>query len=158
MDWEPTNDQFLLLVMCVCVQSLSCVQLFAAPWTMTHQSPLSMEFSRQEYGNNGVGCHFLLQGIFLTQGSNSYLLYLLHWQEGSLLLSHMGSLFFSFRCGLFQILKLKYLLDYDSPELSSRLKLWNSQDGEISLSSLGLPQCRSISTPHRAGKSPLLRN
>ena len=27
-----------------------------------------MEFSRQEY--TGVGCHFLLQGIFLTQGSN----------------------------------------------------------------------------------------
>ena len=135
----------------------SVVSNSAAPWTMTHQSPLSMEFSRQEYGNNGVGCHFLLQGIFLTQGSNSCLLYLLHWQEGSLLLSHMGSLFFSFRCGLFQMLTLKYLLDHDSPELSSRLKSWNSQDGEISLSSLGLPQCGSISPPHRAGKSPLLR-
>ena len=31
--------------------------------------------------NTGVGCHFLLQGIFLTQGSN---LHLLHWQVGSL--------------------------------------------------------------------------
>ena len=30
--------------------------------------------------NTGVGCHFLLQGIFLTQGSNPRLLYLLHWQ------------------------------------------------------------------------------
>ena len=29
--------------------SLSPVQLFAAPWTVTHQAPLSMEFSRQEY-------------------------------------------------------------------------------------------------------------
>ena len=28
---------------------LSHVQLFAAPWTATHQAPLSMEFSRQEY-------------------------------------------------------------------------------------------------------------
>ena len=28
----------------------------------------------------GVGCHFLLQGIFLAQGSNSRLLCLLHWQ------------------------------------------------------------------------------
>ena len=28
---------------------LSCVQLFAAPWTVTCQAPLSMEFSRQEY-------------------------------------------------------------------------------------------------------------
>ena len=30
--------------------------------------------------NTGVGCHFLLQGIFLTQGSNPHLLCLLHWQ------------------------------------------------------------------------------
>ena len=27
-----------------------------------------------------MGCHFLLQGIFLTQGSNPPLLCLLHWQ------------------------------------------------------------------------------
>ena len=31
-----------------------------------------------------LGCHFLLQGIFPSQGSNSRLLYLLHWQEDSL--------------------------------------------------------------------------
>ena len=29
--------------------SLSCVQLFATPWTATHQAPLSMGFFRQEY-------------------------------------------------------------------------------------------------------------
>ena len=34
--------------------------------------------------NTGAGCHFLLQGNFLTQGSNPGLLYLLHWQAGSL--------------------------------------------------------------------------
>ena len=28
----------------------------------------------------GVGCHAVLQGIFLTQGSNWHLLFLLHWQ------------------------------------------------------------------------------
>ena len=33
--------------------------------------------------NTGVGCHFLLQGIFLTQGPNPSLL---HWQADSLLL------------------------------------------------------------------------
>ena len=32
----------------------------------------------------GAGCHFLLQGILLTQGSNSGLLCLLHWQADSL--------------------------------------------------------------------------
>ena len=31
------------------VSSLSCVQLFATPWTVAGQAPLSMEFSRQEY-------------------------------------------------------------------------------------------------------------
>ena len=30
-------------------QSLSRVQLFATPWTVAHQTPLPMEFSRQEY-------------------------------------------------------------------------------------------------------------
>ena len=33
----------------VCVKSLSHVQLFATPWTIAHQTPLSMGFSRQEY-------------------------------------------------------------------------------------------------------------
>ena len=32
-------------------QSLSCVQLFATPWTIANQTPLSMEFSRKEYQN-----------------------------------------------------------------------------------------------------------
>ena len=31
------------------VKSFSRVQLFAAPWTVAHQAPLSLEFSRQEY-------------------------------------------------------------------------------------------------------------
>ena len=31
--------------MCV----LSCVRLFVTPWTVAHQAPLSMGFSRQEY-------------------------------------------------------------------------------------------------------------
>ena len=34
--------------------------------------------------STGVGCHALLQGIFLTQGSNLCFLHLLHWQAGSL--------------------------------------------------------------------------
>ena len=31
------------------VKSLSCVWLFATPWTIAYKAPLSMEFSRQEY-------------------------------------------------------------------------------------------------------------
>ena len=41
--------------------------------------------------NIGVGCHFLLQGIFPTQGSNLRLLCLLHWQADSLPLHHLES-------------------------------------------------------------------
>ena len=66
---------------------LSRIQLFATPLTGAHQSPLSLGFSRQEYWN---GLPFLLQGIFLTQGSNPRLLGLLHWQEDSLPLEPSG--------------------------------------------------------------------
>ena len=69
----------------VVVQSLSHIQLFATPWTVAYQAPLSMEFPRQEYG---VSCHFLLQGIFPAQGSNPCLL---HWQTDLLPMSHQGS-------------------------------------------------------------------
>ena len=37
-----------------------------------------------------VGCHFLLQGIFLSQGLNPCLLHLLHWQADSLPLYHLA--------------------------------------------------------------------
>ena len=40
--------------------------------------------------NTGMGYHFLLLGIFPTQGLN---LYFLHWQADFLLLSHPGRLF-----------------------------------------------------------------
>ena len=39
--------------------------------------------------NTRVGCHFLLQGIFLNQGLNPHLTHLLNWQEDSLSLSHL---------------------------------------------------------------------
>ena len=35
--------------MSLSVRALSRVQLFATPWTVAHQAPLSMGFSRQEY-------------------------------------------------------------------------------------------------------------
>ena len=41
--------------------------------------------------NVGMGCHFLLQGIFPNQGPNLCLFCLLHWQEDSLPLHNLGS-------------------------------------------------------------------
>ena len=43
-----------LAIVHVC-QSLGCVQPFATPWTVAHQAPLSMEFSRQEFWS-GLPC------------------------------------------------------------------------------------------------------
>ena len=45
------------------LKSLSGVRLFAAPWTIAHQAPLSMGFPRQEKIS-------LLQEIFPTQVSH----------------------------------------------------------------------------------------
>ena len=66
-------------------KSLSHVRLFATPWIVAHQAPLSMEFSRQEHWSV---CHSLLWGIFLTQGSNPVLL---HFRQICYHLSHQGS-------------------------------------------------------------------
>ena len=55
----------------VAVPSSSVLSDFVNPRTVACQAPLSMGFSRQPKGR-GVGCHFLLLGIFLTQGSNPY--------------------------------------------------------------------------------------
>ena len=60
---------------------------FVTPWTVAHQVPLSVGFSRQEYWR---GYHAFLQGIFLVQGSNQHLLCLLHRQAGSLPLAPPG--------------------------------------------------------------------
>ena len=72
---------------------LSCfshVQLFATPWTVATRLLSSWDSPGK---NTGVGCHALLQGIFLTQGSNSHLLHLLHWQLSSLPLAAPGQLY-----------------------------------------------------------------
>ena len=70
---------------CVHAQWLSPVQLhglqparFLCSWNLPGK-------------NTGVGCHFLFQGIFPTQGSNLRLLGLLHWQADSLLLQRLRS-------------------------------------------------------------------
>ena len=49
------------------MKSLSRVWLFAIQWTVVHQAPLSMGFSRQEYWG---GLPFPSPGIFPTQGLN----------------------------------------------------------------------------------------
>ena len=50
-----------------CAKLLWLCPTFETLWTLACQTPLSMEFSSK---NTGVGCHVLLQGIFLIQGLN----------------------------------------------------------------------------------------
>ena len=85
--WERLHWLSFSALVYMCAQSFSQVWLFAIAWTIAHQASLSIGFSKQEYWSC---CHFLPQGIFLTQGSNLHLFYLLHWQADSLPLAPPG--------------------------------------------------------------------
>ena len=52
-------------LMCVCIQLLSYI--FALPWTVATRLLCPWDFPGK---NTAVGCHFLLQGIILIQGTN----------------------------------------------------------------------------------------
>ena len=91
---------------------LSCfsrIWLFATLWTVACQVSLSTEFFRQEYWR---GCHALLQGIFLTQGSNLCLLHLLHWEAGPLRLAPPGKPVLGNRREYFSLEYRKYMGSY----------------------------------------------
>ena len=61
---------FLVSSYSLCV--LTHVQVFAAPWTVAHRLFCPWGFPGKY---TGVGCHFLLQGIFLKQGLNPQILH-----------------------------------------------------------------------------------
>ena len=73
-------------------QLLSYVQLFAIPWTVAHQAPLSVKFSRQEY-RSGQPCPS--PGDLPNSGikPRSQSPEVLHWQADCLSLSRLGTPF-----------------------------------------------------------------
>ena len=87
-----------LCVQLLCVQWLSCVQLFVTPWIVTHQAPLSVGLfqarilewkeKKKEYWS---GLPFPPPRDLPNSGSNLCLLYLLHFLADSLPLSHLGA-------------------------------------------------------------------
>ena len=91
-----SSTEFYMSILCVCSVVSNCewppglqpARLFC-PW----DSPGK---------NNPVGCHFLLQRIFLTQESNSRLLCLLHWQVDSFTTTLPGKSNVNFKYSLFQ--------------------------------------------------------
>ena len=85
-----TPHYLVCVCVCVCVvRACACchVWLFVTSWTsLLGSSPWNFPGK-----STGMGCHFLLQGIFLTQGSNPGFLCLLLWQAGSLPTVPLGS-------------------------------------------------------------------
>ena len=95
-------DWCVCVCVCVCVSACVCVCVCVC----VHARTLCMRSVTQSCPtlwprllcpwdfpgkNTGVGCHFLLQGIFPTQRWNLTLLWLLHWQADSLPLCHLKS-------------------------------------------------------------------
>ena len=71
----------------VCSVARSCLTLYDL---MECSLPDSSAHGNFPSENTGMGCHFLLQGIFPMQGLNLPLLHLLHWQADSLPLAPPG--------------------------------------------------------------------
>ena len=88
------------IYLCMCAQSLSHIWLCDP---MDCSLPGSSVHGDSSGKNTEVVCRFLLQGIFPTQELNPHLLHLLsllHWQEDSLLLCHLGSIYMAIACTL----------------------------------------------------------
>ena len=84
--WHDWVTSFSLSLSCSSSVTL-CILFFCNPMDC---NPARLFCSWDSpYKNIGVDCHAFLQGIFLTQGSNSCLLHLLYWQANSLPLSHL---------------------------------------------------------------------
>ena len=56
------NTVCLIFRLLLLLSHFSHIQLFATLWMIARQAPLSMDSPGK---NTGVGCHALLQGIFL---------------------------------------------------------------------------------------------
>ena len=86
LQWTITEANFwvhLLLCWKYCCCLVAKVS-FETPWTVGCQLFCPWDPPSKD---TRLGCHFPLQGIFLTQGLNPNLL---HWQVDSLPLNHLG--------------------------------------------------------------------
>ena len=80
VSWSWTS-RFQNCEECACILScFSCVRLFATPWTVAHQAPLSMGFSRQEYWS---GLLFPPPGKELTSPAGGF--FFNYWEDSNFL-------------------------------------------------------------------------
>ena len=85
----------MCVCVCVCVCVHTCLCSVVLESLRSHRLKLTRLLCPWSFPgkDTGVGCHFLLQGIFPTQGSKLHLLCLLHWQADSLPLNHLENLY-----------------------------------------------------------------
>ena len=81
-EFPPFNLEYNIIWNVCMLSCFICVRLFAALWTVPSRFLCPWDSPGK---NIGLGCHALLQGIFLTQGLNLPFLCVLHWQVNSLL-------------------------------------------------------------------------
>ena len=80
--WSGKLRSYMLCVLlCCCAKSLQLCLTLCNPMDFSCQALCPWDSPGK---NTGVSGHVLLQGIVLTQGLNTCLLCLLHWQVGSL--------------------------------------------------------------------------
>ena len=101
----------------------SCLQLFAIPWTVVHQAPLSKGFFWQEYWN---GLPFPTPGDLPHPGITC-LLCLLHWQADSLPLAPPGNPLFNGWGDIKRLILCLCLCLSHSLHLSANSKLRNAK-------------------------------
>ena len=117
---------------------LSHVWLFAIPWTTACWGLISMKFSRWEYPS---GLPFPSPGSFPTQGSNQWLLSLLHWQAYASLLFISYHKFnsiplkISVVCVCVWYVILKHIWDLIRPRIF-KANLKKNKDGELTLADI----------------------
>ena len=76
--YTQKQEMTSLILHGVCVWVLSHVWPFVTPWTVATSLLCPWDFPGK---NTGVGCHFLLQGLLPSQGSNPRVLCLLHCRQ-----------------------------------------------------------------------------
>ena len=109
-----------------CILScFSCVWLFVTPWTVAHQAPLSMGFSRQEYW---VGCHVLLKGDLSEPGISCFL----HWQVSSLPLALPGKLTYGIHLSYSKTISMSLILGRVESTVSPLLRPPDSESASSS--------------------------
>ena len=142
--WKDYHHQDQNAIVCLtsvdfwCVLSRSVTSDSVTSWTVAHQALCPWDFPGK---NTGVGCHFLLQRVFLTQRLNLHLLHFLRWQADSLPLHHLG---------ISTLLNMVQLA-WDLSRAMETMPHWHSREGQAILwKMLGSPEMSAVSITRQA--------